>query len=678
MVVPTAQAAQFARPDADVTTGTWTTTPLWQQVDEAIRDDGDLVTSDNNAVNAAALSLSDGTDPQSSTGHTLRYTYRKSASGGHSIDFRMQLRQGYVDETTQGTLVAEWLHTAISDVFTLAEQTLTTGQADAITDYADLQVRFVREGDTGGNPAGRRSAQTSWIEFELPDAPPPMDPPTVTTNAATDVTDASATLNGNLDSLGTAASVDVSFEWGPESAPPFSFETTPEAKTATGAFSAGLTGLDPETTYSFRAKAVGDGTAFGSVLSFTTGAAPWSNTAPSVDQAFANREGGHNLTYQEALTATDPDTNQTLTWTLSTNTTFLALEQANRSAWVNGTPAFTDRDQSYYVNATVDDGGCAGACALTDFLNWTLWINDTAPVLSNPIATDEAGHNISYSRDFDFTDANSDSGIWSLESEATFLSIDQLGTVSGTPAFADRESTFWVEATILDYEGGLSDLVNYTLYVNNSAPTITNPIAEDSGTVDTPYSRDFDFTDPNADGGVWSLDSDAAFLSIDSAGIISGTPDTEGTYYANATLLDYEGGLSDSVNYTLAVAGAGGSDGDGDGGAGTPVPTGLFLHNNDWTEPGLVHFTYSGEGGRSFLWDFGDGSLRSTERDPVHRYRFFLFGQWTATLTACSVTGCETTQQVVTLIDLRAVGFLALIGIAIVYGGLVGGRRWRL
>ena len=41
-----------------------------------------------------------------------------------------------------------------------------------------------------------------------------LTPPTVTTNAATGVATTSATLNGDLTSLGTAGSVTVSFEWG--------------------------------------------------------------------------------------------------------------------------------------------------------------------------------------------------------------------------------------------------------------------------------------------------------------------------------------------------------------------------------------------------------------------------------------------------------------------------------
>lgn len=93
-------------------------------------------------------------------------------------------------------------------------------------------------------------------------------PPTVTTDAASNVTSDSATLNGVLTSLGNASSVDVSFEWGLTTS--YGSETTPQTMTATGAFSYSISGLDPDTTYHFRAKAVGNGTAFGDDVTFET------------------------------------------------------------------------------------------------------------------------------------------------------------------------------------------------------------------------------------------------------------------------------------------------------------------------------------------------------------------------------------------------------------------------
>ena len=92
--------------------------------------------------------------------------------------------------------------------------------------------------------------------------------PSVTTSDASDITAISATLNGNLGDLGTTLSVNVSFEWGETAA--YGSETTPESIVTTGSFSASLPDLSPDTTYHFRAKAVGDGTNYGDDVSFTT------------------------------------------------------------------------------------------------------------------------------------------------------------------------------------------------------------------------------------------------------------------------------------------------------------------------------------------------------------------------------------------------------------------------
>jgi len=72
-------------------------------------------------------------------------------------------------------------------------------------------------------------------------------------------------------------SCQVSFEWGATTS--YGNQTAPQTMTGTGAFSADITGLSPATTYHCRAKAVGDGTAYGDDMTFT---ATTATTAPSV------------------------------------------------------------------------------------------------------------------------------------------------------------------------------------------------------------------------------------------------------------------------------------------------------------------------------------------------------------------------------------------------------------
>jgi hypothetical protein len=140
--------AQFGRPSTD-TFREWeeddgTTTDIFDQIDETSFDDADYIrtpvapTSDVYVTKLTTLE-----DPQVSTGHVVRYRYRKDTAGGAQIDLTVQLRQGYVNEGTPGTQIAQWTHTAIAETITAAAQTLSGAEADAITDHTDLYLRFV-------------------------------------------------------------------------------------------------------------------------------------------------------------------------------------------------------------------------------------------------------------------------------------------------------------------------------------------------------------------------------------------------------------------------------------------------------------------------------------------------------------------------------------------------------
>jgi len=93
-------------------------------------------------------------------------------------------------------------------------------------------------------------------------------PPSVTTIGASNVATSSATLSGNLTALGAVSSVNVSFEYGLTTS--YGSNTTPQEMLDIGPFSANITGLTSGATYHFRAKAEGDGTAYGDDMQFTT------------------------------------------------------------------------------------------------------------------------------------------------------------------------------------------------------------------------------------------------------------------------------------------------------------------------------------------------------------------------------------------------------------------------
>ena len=92
--------------------------------------------------------------------------------------------------------------------------------------------------------------------------------PAATTNAATSVEQTTAVLNGYLDSLGSADSVTVRFEWGTTAA--YGNEIEVGSQITDGSYSFVLADLAANTTYHFRAKVVGDGTNYGVDMTFTT------------------------------------------------------------------------------------------------------------------------------------------------------------------------------------------------------------------------------------------------------------------------------------------------------------------------------------------------------------------------------------------------------------------------
>lgn len=142
--------AQFGRPSTDTTRDNWeeddgTTTDIFDQIDEASADDADYIRTVLTPTNDVYVTkLTSVEDPLSSTGHVVRFRASKEAAGGDQIDLTVQLRQGYVNEGSPGTLIATVATlTNISETWTTTSYTLSGAEADAITNYADLFLRFV-------------------------------------------------------------------------------------------------------------------------------------------------------------------------------------------------------------------------------------------------------------------------------------------------------------------------------------------------------------------------------------------------------------------------------------------------------------------------------------------------------------------------------------------------------
>ena len=159
--------AQFLRPDGNVTQSGFT--GGFAEIDEASASDSDFAYGANNTAATLEVSLSNATDPVSSSNHVVRYRVAKTNNGtvdggGNAVTVTAHLYQGT-------TLIASDTARTATGTWTAYSFTLTGTQADAITDYNDLRLRFTTTA-SGGGPSVRRGGAVSWAELEVPDAPP--------------------------------------------------------------------------------------------------------------------------------------------------------------------------------------------------------------------------------------------------------------------------------------------------------------------------------------------------------------------------------------------------------------------------------------------------------------------------------------------------------------------------
>jgi hypothetical protein len=168
-------------------------------------------------------------------------------------------------------------------------------------------------------------------------------------------------LNGNLLTLGSAASVDAFFQWGTQPGV-YTGETTARAMTAGAPFSENLTGLSNGVTYYYRVKVDGgvNGSVLGAEKSFTTG-----RTSPAVetDGATAITSNGGTLNGRWTSLGTAAWASVSFQWgttpgvypneTTAENMTSIGVFNAVLSG-------LSDNTTCYY-RAKVDDGDSGGA-----------------------------------------------------------------------------------------------------------------------------------------------------------------------------------------------------------------------------------------------------------------------------------------------------------------------------
>jgi len=295
-------------------------------------------------------------------------------------------------------------------------------------------------------------------------------PPTATTNAAADMTTDSARLNGTLDNLGTATSVNVSFVYGTTAGGPYPYATSSQAMTATGAFYRFIDGLSPFTTYYYKAKADGGvyGTGYGTEMSFTTTHLPPVVETSGADDIMTNAATLNgklyllgssptvNVSFEWGTTSGGPYPNTTPAQALTTPHTFLY-------DLTGLTP-----DTTYYFRAK-GDGGVHG----TSYGEEQAFTTGSHPPI---VATDTVSNLAS-------TSATLNGDLLSLGSAATVNSSFVWGTTQGGPYPNSTPATGMT--TTGSFNSAISGLAPHTVYYFRAR--------SDGGVYGIDYGREMSF-----------------------------------------------------------------------------------------------------------------------------------------------------------------------------------------
>lgn len=178
------------------------------------------------------------------------------------------------------------------------------------------------------------------------------------------------------------------------------------------------------------------------------------NTAPGIiNRDLPNAEG--NVPFSVKISAFDPDNiTSELQWTMRTDATWLSFSS---SQVLSGTPSGSDAG-SNWVEIEVSDG------ILSDKRNFTInvIITNSPPRITSNDQTVVSVNN-TYRVDYNATDPDGDQLSWSLNTNASWLSMKSTsGVISGIPTINDI-GTYYIRIAVSD--GALSDSRNFTLRV---------------------------------------------------------------------------------------------------------------------------------------------------------------------------------------------------------------------
>ena len=140
---------QYARPDSDVSTGTWvasTGTDFYALLDESPYSDADYISStDNDGITPDPITVGLGnvTDPANAINHVVSYRAKGTTGGGFTVPtLTVVLLQ-------TGTTIATSVNSSLTGSYTDYTFDLSEAEANSITDYDLLRLKFTRGTEMG-------------------------------------------------------------------------------------------------------------------------------------------------------------------------------------------------------------------------------------------------------------------------------------------------------------------------------------------------------------------------------------------------------------------------------------------------------------------------------------------------------------------------------------------------
>ena len=321
-----------------------------------------------------------------------------------------------------------------------------------------------------------------------------VNPPTITTTAASSITTTTASSGGNVTAGGDAAVTARGVCWSTAASPLVSGSHTTDG-TGTGSFTSSITGLTANTLYHVRAYATNTGgTAYGSDLQFTTTLVPTLFVTPSSQSVSATiGSTSFTVTSNSAWTASSDQSWCTVTASGSGNGTITANYTANtlgtRIAYVTVTVTGLTP-----IVVSVSQAGAAPTLSVTP---------------SSQSVTSAAG-----STSFTVTSNSS----WAASSDQTWCTVTSSGSGSGTITANYTLNTTFVSrvANVTVTVTGLTPVVVTVTQAAAALPAFVYTMVNDVQTSDR--TLEFDLYIYHPDGSsVFELATTQAGITMNSA-----------------------------------------------------------------------------------------------------------------------------------------------------------------